>query len=335
MRRHLLPLILIPAALMAQQPKPIVLKPANGTLRDPVALGFVRELRDGRILAASPAGVVVADFVAGTAHVVPDVPSRGTFVPLGGDSTLVQVRTNGWYFLDGDKLIGMLPLTNKVVAMMSPGQPMSADARGFVITVTGGQPASDSATVLQIHRTTGEQSLVTRVWQGTPVMGGIPAPVYVVNEEPVLALDGWVAVVRAHPYRVDWRNPAGQWLRGAPLPVPAIALDAREQAAYWQSWGQAGPITDAHIDWPKFVEPFTYPQPIATPDGKLLVKRTATADAPGIRYDVINRRGELEGQFTLAGLHDRIAGFGAHSIYLLTVDAGKSRIGQLERHPWP
>ena len=205
-----------------------------------------------------------------------------------------------------------------------------------MLAVTGGQPASDSASVIEINRTTADQSVVTRVWQGTPVMGGVPAPVFVVNEEPVLARDGWIAVVvRAHPYRVDWRTPAGQWVRGAAIPGQSVPMDAREQAAYWKHWEMDPPNASVHIEWPKWVEPFTHPMPIAAPDGKVVVRRTPTADAPGVRYDVVNHRGEIEGQITLAGPHDQIAGFGAHSIYVLVIDAATPRNMQLERRPWP
>ncbi len=73
-------------------------------------------------------------------------------------------------------------------------------------------------------------------------------------------------------------------------------------------------------------------EPVASPDGKLLVYRVPTADFPDTRYDVINRRGELERQVTMTA-NEKILGFGAKSVYVTVTakDGGQN----VERHPWP
>lgn len=333
MQRLLFLLALAPSAISAQQSNIIALKPANGTLSDPLAVGQVRELHDGRVLVGGQGGLVIADFSKGTFQSIPNA-SRGSLVPLAGDSTLVAVQNMGWIFLDAEKVLGMLPLSNPVVKAAESPFPFSADRSGHVLSIAGGWP--DSANAILIDRATNEQQRITRLWQSEPARGGIPAPVFVVNEQSVVALDGWIAVVRAHPYRVDWRMPSGEWIRGGPLPVPTILMDAREVDAYWAKFAPYRPDPSETHHWPKYVEPFTYPQPIATPDGKVLVRRNPSADAMGVRYDVINRRGELEGQIVLPSRRDQIAGFGTTSIYLVTLpDSTNPRRIQLERRPWP
>jgi hypothetical protein len=334
--RHLLLACLVPATLAAQQPVTITLKPADATLRDSAVGGSsIRELRDGRVL-LSNRGISVADLRTGNVERIPDAPS-GVLVPLGGDSTLIEVGISGWIFLDGTRLLGMLPLNNAVVAATPHASASGMDLSGHVLSVAEGRPASDSSTAILIDRTTAKMAIATRLWGSPPVLGGQPAPTFVVNEMSILGLDGWMAVVRANPYRVDWRSPAGKWTLGAPIPVTPLKMDSRQQAAYWEYFGMAG--SPNPVVWPEFVPPITYPMPMMTPDGKVLVKRWATAEYPN-RYDVINRRGELEGQIVLKGLHDRIVGFGATTVYILTAPdrSGPIRgaVAQtLERHPWP
>lgn len=326
--------VLIPVAALAQQVPVIPLKPANGVVTDSnMGPAAVRELNDGRVIVpGGPHGMLLADFAKHTLEPLVDVPA-GRPARLAGDSTLLEIYGTGWVVLDGTHMLGMLPLTNPVVALATPVY--GADGAGAVLAVGGGRPDADSASVFLVDRVTGVKEFITKVWQGTPVVSGVPAPVYVVYEQPVLAFDGWIAVVRAHPYRVDWRSPAGAWTLGAPLPVTSLRLDARERAAYNAHWNQPPPDASDPTDWPALVEPFTYPGPIATPDGKVLVLRTWTADYPGGRYDVINRRGELEREFALSkATYEQVAGFGPNSIYTMSAPNGRQPF-TLERHPWP
>ncbi len=161
----------------------------------------------------------------------------------------------------------------------------------------------------------------------------VPAPLFVVNEEAVLAIDGWIAVLRAHPYRVDWRTPDGRWITGAPISALTPAWDDREKATY-AAWQEAMyHMPSMASNWTGVVEPFSqFAHPIASLDGKLVLLRTPTAVAPGSRYDVINRRGELERVITMDP-GKAIVGFGPASVYV-ALSTGRG-IWQLERHPWP
>jgi hypothetical protein len=52
---------------------------------------------------------------------------------------------------------------------------------------------------------------------------------------------------------------------------------------------------------------------------------------PETRYDIVNRRGVLDGQLVLAP-NEHIVGFGATSMYVAV--SNDDGIQHLERHPW-
>lgn len=69
--------------------------------------------------------------------------------------------------------------------------------------------------------------------------------------------------------------------------------------------------------------------PILTPDDKLLVYRVPTTQAPATRYDVVNRRGQVERQIALPE-SDAILGFGRKSVFVVTTKGEEQTI---RRHP--
>ena len=50
-------------------------------------------------------------------------------------------------------------------------------------------------------------------------------------EQALMFTDGWIALVRVEPYRVEWRTPDGQWRPGPEVPWEWPRADAREKAA--------------------------------------------------------------------------------------------------------
>ncbi len=229
-RRFLL-VWLAPVALAAQQPGLESLKPATGRL-DSVSQLFtvtVRELHDGRVLfRGGRQEALVGDFANRRVDTIPNVQRARYFLALAGDSTLIATGS-AWIFLDGTRVLGMLPETNPVVT--AAPIPVGADRNGSVVGVTHGKTIADSDVVLLIDRSSGAQNVVARLWApGLP--SGVPAPVFTVSEAAAFAPDGWIALVRSHPYRVDWRTPAGDWVRGAPIDISPTRMDEREKAAY-------------------------------------------------------------------------------------------------------
>ena len=108
-----------------------------------------------------------------------------------------------------------------------------------------------------------------------------------------LFADGWVALAHPDPYRVDWQTPAGQWVRGAPLPVTPTDVTLEEQClAIRRAAPNAQCDPDRYPGWPRQVPPFTmvldrgWVTPGGTalqsgPHGLLLIRRTPTTNVTG------------------------------------------------------
>jgi hypothetical protein len=153
----------------------------------------------------------------------------------------------------------------------------------------------------------------------------------------LLFLDGWLAVARVDPYRVDWRRPDGEWITGEPLPFRKIRVDEEQKCAALQPMlGERTPCDPSVIPWwPESVPPFVKKFPLVllgpTPDGQLFIRRTPKIDDSGIRYDIVDREGRLAGVLPLPdGV--RLIGSGARSIYTLVI--GPEGLQTLRRHPW-
>lgn len=352
MRRYLFSVTLVPIALGAQTPREIQLQPPTARLDAELSdITSVRELSDGRVLLfdRKEERFTVADLGTGAMR---DVSRRGggpgefqvfiaRLLPLRGDSTLAADITR-WLILDGDSVVATLPPNTPAMQAVNPW-PISADQFGHVLTERSA-PRGESAYVAIVDRATGRSDSIARLRAGVrraPVravtlpdgqkgmaISRIPLDV---REASVLFSDGWMAIARLEPYRVDWRSPAGQWTRGAPLPFRAIRVNDREKEAFAarNTWARNA------TDWPELLPPFdTSPTTplFAASDGTLLVRRLPTADQPESRYDLVDRRGMLKGQLVLSTTQ-HILGFGAESVYVITTD--DDGLQTLTRHPWP
>lgn len=351
MRRFLFAVALVPFALSAQTPTEIRLQPPTARLEEEFSdLVTMRELRDGRVLLfdRKEDRLMVSDLRAGTTRNISrrgQGPGEFTFVaallPLRGDSTLAA-DLNRWLIIAGDSVVATIPSDNPAIRAVSLW-PLGADRNGHVLARRSAA-GQDSTYVALVERSSGRSDTIARLRTGVrraPVravtlqdgstgtrFSRIPLNVF---EGPLLFSDGWLAIARLDPYRVDWRAPNGQWTRGAPLPFPTVRMNERERQAYVQR----NPWAEHATDWPEVLPPFdTGPTStfLASPDGSLVVRRIPSADQPETRYDVIDRRGALQGQLVLPP-DQHILGFGAQSVYVITTD--DDGIQRLARHPWP
>lgn len=363
-------LVGISIAIMARRSEPQ--RPVGTTLPPPTArldeeftrIVGLRELRDGRVVVADADDkrLVVADF---SKNLVAQIGREGRgpgeyaqitgLTALGPDSTLVPDRANGrWLLLVRDQIAQTLPPQHPAVRA-ARGLLRGTDGRGYALITTappiraGTQSLGkdDSIAAVLVTLATGATDTVAKlrtaplaIWteldgSGKVTRAGLTYPPFSVGEEPLLFPDGWLAVARLDPYRVDWRTPSGRWIRGAPLPFAERAVDERERQAYLArrttvvGRAQAAPPRDS---WPSTVPPFQPSPLIALPDRTLLILRTPTADQPGHRYDHINRLGYLVGWLELPAT-DRLVGIGALGAYVATTDARGVQF--LQRHPWP
>jgi hypothetical protein len=259
-----------------------------------------------------------------------------------------------WVVLVNDRIAHTIPPDHPAVKA-SRGALRSADERGHVL-IAGPAPIQegtrtlgkgDSIVIVRVTLASGAADTIARlrtapltIWTerdnaGKVTRAGLTQPPFFVGEEPLLLADGWVAIARLGPSRVDWLAPGGRWLRGAPLPFTEQPVNARERQAFlarrsaMSGTVQAAPPDDA---WPPTIPPFQPLPLIAAPDGSVLILRTPTADLPGHRYDRVNREGRLMGRVELPPT-ERLAGIGVGGAYVIVTDA--DGIQHLRRHPWP
>ena len=350
---------LAPGVLVAQQPARLTLAAATASLSEEFSsLAWARELRDGRVLITDSRDgrVVVADLRAGAVEQVgrrgqgPNEYPRAVPVwSVGGDSSIMMLSPQRWLMLEGATIVTTLAPDAPGVAAIR-GIARGTDERGHVYSAdfvpAGNKPIGDSTALIRVARATGKVDTLARLKALVPKRTSsadkngffsFSLPTLEAADEAVPFADGWLAVVRTSPYRVEWRSPDGRWTNGAPLPFTAVRVDDKEKRAHMErlasASGKAPSPPDSVGDWPATLPPYRSPVLLlASPDGRLLVPRLATADRPETRYDVVNRRGALEGVLVLA-TNQRIVGFGAGAAYVSVTD--DDGIQRLRRHPWP
>lgn len=299
----------------------------------------------------------------------------GYLYPLGGDSTVFVGEPPRLLLLVGDRIVRTLDPVSPRLGMGDTGEPpWGVDRTGRVLGVAGFafQPRSgwsrthaDSLHILLsfgsiFDAAPSEPDTIARVggqgrWGLARVarvaqMGGEEVTMHSTLASPLasegqgwLFPDGWVALAHPEPYRVDWRSPGGEWLRGAPLPVALADATLEEQCLAISGRSEAECDPDRYAGWPDQVPAFTMvvdggwntPGGIALlpgPHGLLLIRRTPTTLARETRYDVVDRTGALRGAILMPE-GATIVGSGRSSLYVVQKD--QMDLLTLSRHPWP
>jgi hypothetical protein len=156
------------------------------------------------------------------------------------------------------------------------------------------------------------------------------------GELATLFHDGWIAIARLDPYRIEWITPDGKRVRGSPLPFERVRLDEREQRAFVKRQSArtgAPPRGPASFpEWPEFIPPFLSESLLRAPDGRLWIRRTPTAANPNPPYDVVDRRGALVARVA-CGKDVEVIGFGGAAVYTVATD--DNGIQRVQRRPLP
>jgi hypothetical protein len=358
----LLPLLLLAPALAGSQVREIRLKAPLVSL--PEEFGYiraVRELSDGRVLItdnSSSSRLVVADLAAGRVRELGRVgngpgeyqnpPDR--LLALPDDSTLLTSgsRPPRWVILHRDQVIESVPMDSR--AFLAASNAIGADANGNVLANRViGTTKYDGPYTLQVNaavrsnRRTGRVDTVATLrgdemsnrQTGTaarPFMISTQAN-YSVPEQAILFPDGWIAITRLAPYRVDWIAPDGKVTVGPDLGWKPVKVDDREKRAYTvrlsKQFGR--PLDHSRSPWAAFVPPIGVKLPIASPDGSVVIPRSQWSGMEDVRYDVVDRKGTLLGQIVMAD-NERIVGFGKDGVYVAVAD--EDGIERLRKHPW-
>ena len=322
----------------------------------------VRELADGRVLVLDRTEwkVLVADW---TRRSVVPVGRNGsgpgeylqpsTLLPIGGDSTLLPDGRNGrWLMLNGASIAGTIGAD--APALVNSGRtPTGADVHGHVIVprqITAGSspmPRGDSSLLVRVARQTGKADTIASL-KARPttirVQGPADRPTSVTvtmnplttGEAATLFPDGWIAVARLDPYRVDWIMPDGKRITGAPLPFERVRIDEREKSAFIERQaarsGRAPRDAASFPPWPEIMPPFLGEALLTAPDGRLWIRRAPTAANPDPPYDVIDRKGALVARVA-AGKDVQVVGFGRASVFTVATD--DNGIQKLQRRLLP
>ena len=358
----------------AQRPQTIRLKPTNSVHPAEFSgVARVRELEDGRliVLDSMEHKLYLVDFRLGTSTPfgrVGDGPEEyrwpnGLFA-LPGDSTVVtDARTRRLIFFHGEHPAATIPATAPVMNAVE-GFIIGADRAGYIDVaflprgLGRARDQGDSILIARFARANGRGDTLTRMRSGfggppgsatkaTPLAVRAAGPpdqrqymrAPVIGDEAIGFPDGWIAVARMEPYRVDWIDPAGMLHRGRPIPVPVTPLDDKEKRFYLARVAKldgkpAGNPEDIR-DWRPAIPPFWgfyIDAPHQVPGGIFMIRRAPTVVRPTPTYDFVDRSGAYLGQLVLpAG--ESVVGFCARSVYVVVVDS--DGLESLRRHPWP
>lgn len=361
---------LLTASLSAQPVPRIPVRPASATLATEfVGITSVREIAGGRVLItdAREQQLYVADFQSLSAEKLGrkgkgpgEWSNLGVVLATVADSSMIGDPTNRrWLLLDGAKIVGEVP-TDHPAVQATAGVVTDVDRMGRVLVLRGAPPRSgttvftraDSTALVRVDGNSGRADTVARLRmmpyrrdQVVDADGRVQYSMGFATEPNALAEsarlfpDGWIAVVRLEPLRIDWRSPTGLWTCGKALPLREERVDAAErraiQARYDEARAQArknGWPAPLPVAFPATL-PITTREPgQTTSDGRLLMLRRAGASNPSTRYLVINRRGKIDGEIVM-GARESIVGFGPRSVYIAFKDADDVQF--LRRHPWP
>lgn len=357
----------VPVSAAGQVPR-LELKPANARLGEEFTqIAGVRQLANGDVLIGDRRDMrlVRASFAR---NVIKSVGRKGSgpgefqgisrLLAMGRDTTLlVDLNSRRWLVLVGDKVRSTVP-SDYPALRATGGSAFSADGLGFlygerqaIYRRTNGPQRLDSTRLLRIEFKTGKVDTISSLQseaalfnildvneEGLPKMTVTPTQLGT-GETSVTFEDGWTAIARIDPYRIDWISPTLQWLNGTPIPVPVVPLNDNEKQAYAKrlevSTGRA-PVFASTVHWAESIPPFlsrsASPPLIALADGRLLVARVPSSQFPKRRYDVISRTGKLLSFIELPA-NQFIIGAGPGSIYVVNID--HDGIQRLSRHPVP
>jgi hypothetical protein len=157
------------------------------------------------------------------------------------------------------------------------------------------------------------------------------------REEAALFPDGWLAVARVQPFRVDWRRPDGTWIQGHPISYKSVAIGDTErrfvmrQIAEQQGREPADSRTLA--DWPESFPAFERDGLVPLADGRLLLRRPLLPGARTRTHFIVSRTGAAVAELQAPANAD-IIGAGQRGLYVRVVTSdGLLRLRRLAPIP--
>lgn len=377
-----LTLVVVPSLGQAPAERQLKLPPPTAQLSEEFTfISSLRELSDGRVLITDPRDnrVVVVDLNTGAVQQVGrqgkgpnEYSTPGLLIPLAGDSSLMNdILARRWLLFAGPTIVATLPPDAPIIKAVK-NFARGADGRGNVwfsispreFVQESAKPGSmdfgpaDSTLVARANRATLKLDTVAKL-RGTVSrqtvranadgkFAGVSwstAPLSV-PEAAALFSDGWFAIARLDPYRVDWISPDGKVSRGRPIAVTPIKVSSAEKEAYFARQAAARaprpggqPLPEAMLrdidalrdQFPEVFPPFSTVY-LAAGDGTLWLRRPVSMNFLDSRYDVVDRSGVLLGVVSLAK-GERVITVSKSAVYVVWKDADD--LEYLRRHPLP
>jgi len=223
-------------------------------------LSRVRELPDGRLLAADPLGQVLLrlDLESGTADTLggqgagpEEYQGPDQVLPLPGDSTLLVDLGNARLTVVDPKgsFVDWIPMVRpREDGTARTILPRFTDNAGRlylpgVSNLEGSPP--DSSSISRFHRGENTETVLARAWhpERTPFDPSAKPPMLRPMDDWAVGPDGSVVVVRANGYSVDWFGPDGGMVRGPPNTVEAFPVGQPEKEAEMDELASAAIFT--------------------------------------------------------------------------------------------
>jgi hypothetical protein len=324
------------------------LRPASATFREGFSrLTSVVELAGGIVL--------VSDSKDGVVLRIDSLLAAGSNVGRRGSGPLEFIHSTGLSRISPDSALQVDWLSRRLLVFTSKGpvaQPPwpedwslqwsfhGADTLGTALLSFAPRGASessgDSLRVVRLNRRTGVGDTIAKLRAERPWSQAKPNRAYPGDmEQAHISPDGWVAIVRIQPLRVDWRSPDGAWTRGNPLGIPDIAVDEAERAYYLTQSGANNPDPRwlESIDWPEKASAIPFQlYPTMAPNGWLVLRRQASTKWRDGLHDIVDRSGKLVAHLQMSP-EQKIVGYGKAAVYVVTTDDAGLQF--LSRHPWP
>jgi hypothetical protein len=359
-------------------------RPAATFPEDFGTIQTVRELPDGRVLVADPLGkeLYLVDMSRGTRTVVgrqgqgpQEYLQPDAVWPLPGDSTLLVDLGNGRLVVLGPDLSfgATMPIALTDPTAGGPlilALPQGVDGQGRIYSRAmgggmGGGALPDSAEVLRIDRRTREADTVgvfklpgrTQARSGGANNQSVQISNIPLSPEDAwgVSADGWVAMVRAGDYHLEWVRPDGSVVRGAPIAYEAVRIGSAEKEEWVAEQGRSGGGIGIGIEiengrasmsfgrglggrqeadrytWPDQKPAFHSGRVPIDGQGRAWVRRHTRAGGAST-YDVFDRTAKRVGTVTLES-GKRVVGFGGNSVYVIAFD--EFDLNYLERYALP
>jgi hypothetical protein len=360
--------LLCTGALGAQEPAPRKLALIAKYDDDFASVSRIRELPDGRILVSDPKEptVYLIDLVTknkvrlGRQGTGPGEYRRpGGLYAAPADSTFVLDRGQPRYIVvdPAGKIIESRPIRagggrsftdDDVDLQKLDGRGrVYADSRGgsgglFAMARTRGVAGGmiDSMPLMRLDPAT-RTYRDTLGWLRIPAMrvSGANGPItptstmFAPADDWGVAPDGRVALVRAHPYRVQWLELDNRVINGPVVETLRIRVTEDDKREVRRAIGDSGAVLSTRttgtaqarsqklpeMTFAEFKPPFELGGVSVSPDARVWVKRVTATATRDVIYDVFDQKGTRVDRVQLPPRH-HIVGFGRRAVYAVELD---------------